>query len=307
MPYLVFLALILEHFDGTTERLVGLGFAEIVKKYVFLVLEHVEALCVAGLGVLHRRKQANVPVSQNMTSPKANSNLGGGGLLSLSLSLSIYISFFFRNIRTSVLLLGFGVPVCRTSEHAFRTRCLILEDCMSNDVIVCVCCNEEKPWTRFRSWKSVGVFEMSDTCSVCRNRQSASQSYHKKKPSRQVVLNRTRHAKQLELGVPHYFPDIEKDMKAYCNKRTAMDRKYLRDNQDKPLNNVPSIALKQTTARERAKGWVAFYDEICEHAINLLRQTGKRPPFAQMEGSGTLQLVHGLYNTKRAAKLRERG
>ncbi len=175
------------------------------------------------------------------------------------------------------------------------------------DLHTCVVCSEAKHWRRFRVRKGDGVFAESDTCSVCRNRQSAAQSYQKKKLVNKVVLNRTVHDKQLELGVPHYYPDVERKMWAYCNKQTAMDRKYLRDVQEMPPTHSDYMTAKRKVAIDNARGWVAFYNEICEHAINLLRQTGKRPPFAQMEGSGTLQLLHGIYNTKRAAKLRERG
>ena len=197
-----------------------------------------------------------------------------------------------------------------TSEHVFRTSLLGVRSAMI-DTIICDVCLAAKPWQRFRMRLGKGVQKESTTCSDCRAKKSrfdsATKIRLKKQRDRKVVLNRTQYQKQLELGVPHYFPDIERDMKTYCGKRTAKDRKYLRDNQDKPISINPRIAQQQTTAREHAKGWIAFYDEICEHAINLLRQTGTRPPWAQMEGSGTLHLVYGIHNTKRAQQLRDRG
>lgn len=179
------------------------------------------------------------------------------------------------------------------------------------DLLICDTCNTPKNWMRFRLRQGNGTTKEVSTCSTCRQKKASIESGKKnrlvKQAQKQLVLNRTNHEKQLALGVPHYYPQIEADMKSYCNKKTAMDRKYLRDHQHIPLSTQPHLAEKQLLAEQHAKGWIAFYDEICEHAINLLRQTGKRPPWVQMEGSGTLQLVHGVYRTKRAELLRMKG
>jgi len=175
------------------------------------------------------------------------------------------------------------------------------------DKIICASCNEEKPWQRFRVRRGDGTCKESIFCSVCRNKLAAAAIRQKKKSAKQVVLNRTHQQARLKVGYPHYHPDIEQDMKVYCNKKTAMDRKYLRDHQHTPLSLTPHIAHKQQLARDHAKGWIAFYDDICNHAINLLRTTGTRPPWAQLEGSADLQLLYGVYRTRRAQLLRERG
>lgn len=188
---------------------------------------------------------------------------------------------------------------------------LILDDTECTDVIVCDRCNSAKSWKRFRIRVGDGTTKPSTTCSTCRTAiaQAAASAKARlaKKQTKQLVLNRTTAAKKERLAVEHYYPDIERQMEVYCNKKTAMDRKYLRDHQHTPLSLTPHIAQKQQTARDHAKGWIAFYDDICNHAINLLRTTGTRPPWAQLEGSADLQLLYGVYRTRRAQQLRERG
>ena len=182
---------------------------------------------------------------------------------------------------------------------------------MSEDVIVCDTCGTEKHWRRFRLRVRAGVQKVTSTCSDCRAKQSRAATSKKirlqKQFDKQVVLNRKHHQKMLDLGIDHYYPDLEDQMRTYCNKKTAMDRKYLKDNQDKPLSTNPITAAKQQQARDHAKGWIGFYDEILNHAINLLRQTGTRPPWAQLEGKSDLHRLYGVSGTKRAQRLRERG
>lgn len=171
----------------------------------------------------------------------------------------------------------------------------------------CAVCGESKHWRRFRKQLGGGVMQECNTCSVCRNKQSAAKCRKKKQVERQIVLNRTQHEEGLRLGAKYYYPQIERSMRTYVNKRTAMDRKYLRDHQDEPLSTQPHLARAQATARQHAKGWIAFYDEILNHAINLLRQTGTRPSWAQLEGKADLHRLYGVANTKRAQLLQERG
>ena len=144
-------------------------------------------------------------------------------------------------------------------------------------------------------------------CSTCRNKLAAASCRKQKQFEKQVVLNRTNHEHQIANNIPHYFPKLERAIRTYANKKTAMDRKYLRDHQDQPLSHRPDLARKQLTARQHAKGWIALYDELAEHSINLLRQTGTRPPWAQLEGKSDLHRLYGVYNTQRARLLREKG
>lgn len=193
------------------------------------------------------------------------------------------------------------------------------------DTKLCTKCNTEKHWRRFRIRVGGGLMRESDLCSTCRAKS------YRAKPKPPAVLNRTNgnapritpkmdyllnkhdgesfkeYQIRKESGFPYYYPKLERSMRAYANKKTAMDRKYLRDNQDKPLSTQPHIAQMQRSARQHAKGWIAFYDEILSHAINLLRQTGTRPPWAQLEGKSDLHRLYGVWNTRRAQLLRERG
>ena len=171
----------------------------------------------------------------------------------------------------------------------------------------CAVCGEDKSWLRFRKQLGGGLMESSSICSTCRNRLAAAKCRKKKQFEQQVVLNRTNHEYQIANKIPNYYPKLERAMRTYCNKKTAMDRKYLRDHQDEPLSHRADLARAQATARQRAKGWIAFYDEILNHAINLLRQTGTRPSWAQLEGKADLHRLYGLSDTKRAQLLRERG
>lgn len=171
----------------------------------------------------------------------------------------------------------------------------------------CSVCHESKHWRRFRKQLGGGIMQETSICSTCRNKLAAAAIRKKKKQDKQVVLNRTQHEEGVRLGAKHYFPKIEKAIRTYANKKTAMDRKYLRDHQDAPLSHRPDLAQKQLLARQHAKGWIALYDELVEHSINLLRQTGTRPPWAQLEGKSDLHRLYGVYNTKRAQLLRERG
>lgn len=182
---------------------------------------------------------------------------------------------------------------------------------MEHELITCDTCNIAKPWMRFRLRLGSGMQKEVNTCSACRQKKASADSStrirKKKQQEKQAVLNRTHHDTQLKLDVPYYYPKLERQMRSYCNSKTAMDRKYLRDHQDESLNNHSHVAAKQQQAREHAKGWIALYDEICDHAINLLRQTGTRPPWAQLEGKADLHRLHGVYDTKRAQQLRLKG
>lgn len=173
-----------------------------------------------------------------------------------------------------------------------------------NDSKTCANCGQEKDWKRFRIRRGDGTFADSDTCSVCRGDLYRAKTRRAKQLTKQAVLNRTIAQTKNELGAAHYYPKIESAIRSYCNKQTAMDRKYLRDLETKPKVDRPCEVARRTIAIERAKGWIGFYDEIAEHSIKLLRATGTRPSFRSMEESPDLQNYHGIYNTKRARRLR---
>lgn len=170
--------------------------------------------------------------------------------------------------------------------------------------VVCQICNTSKHWRRFRVRIGGGSFMESPYCSECRNRLASAATRKKKKLEKQVVLNRTLHEEALQKDYPHHFPKHERAIRAYCNRKTAMDRKYLRDHQHLPAHPNPRIHKQRQLAIKHAKGWIALYDDICNHAINLLRQSGARPSFAAMEKSADLQKLYGVWNTKRASRLR---
>lgn len=205
----------------------------------------------------------------------------------------------------------------------------------------CTQCHQAKPWQRFRIRVGNGTTKESNLCSDCRSAitraAAAKRAHEQKRLERQLVLLRTGkslpsgakkpvitpkmeyllnrndgesfkdYQRRKELGYPYYYPKVEKMLRTYANKQTAMDRKYLRDNEHLPLHPRPYTAQQQRTAREHAKGWIGFYDDLLNHAINLLRQTGKRPTWAQLEASADLQKLYGIYDTKRAAVLRSKG
>ena len=174
-------------------------------------------------------------------------------------------------------------------------------------MLICAQCCEAKPWRRFRVSNGKGVMREVNICSTCRNKNASTKCRKAKQLERQLVLNRTHHQTKIDNNYPFYYPDLERKMRSYCKKKTAMDRKYLNDHQHEPLSTRPHLAAKQLQAREHAKGWIALYDEICEHAINLLRQTDNRPPWVQLEGKADLHRLHGVYDTKRAQLLRLKG
>lgn len=205
-----------------------------------------------------------------------------------------------------------------------------------DELQTCDNCNQAKHWRRFRLRVSKGVQKEVTTCSDCRAKASRAETsraayYAKKHPpipagdlpkrpgygriTHELDYQLNKHPdetygdylRRKESGFPYYYPKLEKQMRSHCNKRTANDRKYLRDHAHEPLSNNAYTAKQQQQGRDRAKGWIAFYDEILNHAITLLRQTGTRPPWAQLEGKGDLHRFHGIYNTKRAAWLRAKG
>jgi hypothetical protein len=189
-----------------------------------------------------------------------------------------------------------------------------------DDLQTCVVCGEVKDWRRFRIRVGDGTTKESNTCSICRSKAArlVSAKQHQKNqpcitPKMDYLLHRhpdesfSDYKRRKESGFPYYYSKIEKQMLTYCNKQTAMDRKYLRDHLHEPLNSRPYTAQRQITARNHARGWIGFYDEICNHAINLLRQTGTRPPWSQLEGKADLHKLYGVYDTKRARRLRDRG
>lgn len=193
---------------------------------------------------------------------------------------------------------------CGTLEHE-------MEHTMPSDIIVCDTCGSSLSWERFRLRLGGGRTKEVSTCSTCRAKQSRAASckvvQKKKQAQKQVVLNRTHHEYQTQNNIPYYLPKIEQQIRAYANKKTAKDRQYLRDHQHQPLSHVPYTAQQQLQAQQHAKGWIGLYDELADHAINLLRQTGTRPPWAQLEGKADLHRLYGVYDTKRARLLRERG
>ena len=182
---------------------------------------------------------------------------------------------------------------------------------MCLDVIVCVRCGAAKPWQRFRVRVGDGTTKESNLCSSCRTAitqaEASKRCRLRKQVEKQAVLNRTTLEKQTELGIPYYYPKIEKMMQTYAKTRTSKDRSYLKAHQHEPLHPNPYTAKQQLQAREHAKGWIGFYDELLSHSINLLRQTGKRPTWAQLEASADLQKLYGVYDTKRAQQLRAKG
>lgn len=179
---------------------------------------------------------------------------------------------------------------------------------MACDTKVCDKCGIVNHWRRFRIRLGNGMMRESDTCSNCRAKEirarSANECAKKKRAQKIVSTNIATHQKKLELGYPYYYPEIEKMMRSYCNRKTAMDRKYLRDMADYKPNANLRIRKQQEEAIKHAKGWIGFYDEILEHALNLLRQTGQRPSWAALEKSGDLQRLYGVANTRRASHLR---
>jgi hypothetical protein len=146
----------------------------------------------------------------------------------------------------------------------------------------CVGCGEVRHWRRFRVSLGGGRMRDEALCSKCRRYQ--------KKP----VLIRTK---------PH---PQEKVVRSYCNKRTAMDRKYLRDTGGQPTATHQHNVDAQQLAILHANNWINFYGEISKHMINLLQTTGTRPPFYLLEGDPQLQTYHGVYDTKRAQRLRHK-
>ena len=199
-----------------------------------------------------------------------------------------------------------------------------------SDLQVCSLCNEAKHWRRFRVARGKGLFKETSVCSTCRAKERAAEAArerYRNRVLREKLSNNQPHITpkmdyllhrhpdesfndyqlRKKSGFPYYYPKIEKQMLTYCNKRTAMDRKYLRDHLHEPLHSHPYTAQQQLQARQHAKGWIAFYDEIYNHAINLLRQTGTRPPWVQLEGKADLHKLYGVYDTRRAARLRAKG
>lgn len=275
---------------------------------------------------------------------KKHKNLEGGGLhkvLFSSISISKKINEQWNILR---VMRAAAVPRFRTSGTRMLKPMLgLLFQCsydmleaqfdmefFMEDLKTCKTCGVAHHWRRFRVRLGGGVFKESDDCVGCRsNKARLAYGKAKREAQKLAVLNRTaepiikprmqyllnRHADEsfsdfmlrMQAGYPYYYPKVERAMKAYCNKKTAMDRKYLRDNEHLPLSYRPHIAHKQQTARDHAKGWIGFYEEICNHAINLLRATGTRPPWALMEGKGDLHKMYGVFDTRRAQLLRKKG
>ena len=227
---------------------------------------------------------------------------------------TIFIDYYMeRTFEHPSRIRAARVPATPTRNTLFRTRLIL--SCnhammhthfggYMSDTKICAVCHEEKHWRRFRPRNNDGTYRESDTCSTCRtkaaNRITSKRSNRKKK----AVLNRTKHDAILAQGGVFTYPKVEKAIRTYCNKQTAMDRKYLRDVQEMPKVHSDYLVHKRKVAIAHAHGWIGFYEDICNHAISLLRKTGTRPPFAQMEESADLQKFHGVYNTKRAQRLR---
>jgi hypothetical protein len=147
---------------------------------------------------------------------------------------------------------------------------------------ICAHCGEVKHWRRFRVSLGGGRMRDEALCSKCRR-------YRRKR-----VLNRT-------------DPEIVRQIKAvrsYCNTKTAMDRKYLRDNPE-PNDSLPNFQREQQRiAIQQSNGWINFYSEISKHVINVLQETGTRLPINKIEGDPQLQIYYGVYDSKRARNLR---
>ena len=173
-----------------------------------------------------------------------------------------------------------------------------------SDTQNCVVCHEEKHWRRFRIRNNDGTYRESDTCVTCRTKASNRITSKKANRKKKAVLNRTKHDAIIADGAKHAYPKVEKMIHTYCNNRIAVDKKYLRDVVNMPPVHGEYLIEKRKVAIAHAHGWIGFYEDIRNHAINLLRQTGTRPPFAQMEESSDLQKFHGVYYTKRAGRLR---
>lgn len=148
---------------------------------------------------------------------------------------------------------------------------------------ICAHCGAVKHWRRFRVSLGGGRMRDEAMCSTCRR-------YPKKKR----VLNRTDPviAKQI------------KSVRSYCNKKTAMDRKYLRDTPE-PNNSLPPFQrTQQLLAIQQANGWINFYSDISKHVINVLQETGTRLPITKLESDPHLQKLYGVFDSRRAQRLR---
>jgi len=144
----------------------------------------------------------------------------------------------------------------------------------------CACCGEVKHWRRFRVSLGGGRMRDEALCSKCRRYQ----------PKR--VLIRTK---------PH---TQAKAVRSYCNKKTAMDRKYLRDTPN-PSTHLPDFQREQQRiAIQQANNWINFYSDISNHVINILQETGQLIPIYKLEADTHLQKLFGIYDTKRAQRLR---
>lgn len=148
----------------------------------------------------------------------------------------------------------------------------------------CAHCGEVKHWRRFRVSLGGGRMRDEAMCSKCRR-------YPKR------VLIRT-------------DPKLKKQIKAirsYVNKKTAMDRKYLRDTPT-PATNLPDFQREQQLlAIHQSNNWINFYSDISKHVINILQITGTSLSLTQLESDPHLQRTHGVYDTKRAQRLRYNG
>lgn len=170
-------------------------------------------------------------------------------------------------------------------RHVPAIICLFLCEAFYYMKRKCAHCGEVKHWRRFRVSLGGGRMRDEAMCSKCRR--------YAKKP----VLNRTD---------PELVRQI-KTIRSYASRRTAWDRKYLRDVTKYGLSDQQFQRDQQQIAITRANGWINFYSDISNHAINILQETGTHPHLHKLEADPHLQKLYGVYDTKRAQRLRYLG
>lgn len=154
----------------------------------------------------------------------------------------------------------------------------------------CAKCGEVRNWRRFRVSLGGGRMRDEAICSTCRRAR------------RKSVLNRTQ--KRAMKEATQALNKQIKTIKTYCNTKSSKDRKYLRDTPSPATNLYDFQREQQNIAISQANNWVNFYSDISKHVINILQETGTQLPITQLESDPHLQRTHGVYDTKRAQRLR---
>lgn len=153
----------------------------------------------------------------------------------------------------------------------------------------CAKCGEVRNWRRYRVSLGKGRMRDEAICSTCRRAR------------RKGVLNRTQ-----KQELKRVAKEVKK-VRSYCNLKTNKDRKYLRDNPE-PNKALPQFQYdQQVVAIHQANNWINFYSDISKHVINILQITGTSLSLTQLESDPHLQRTHGVYDTKRAQRLRYNG